>query len=109
MSSLTPAQLARTIDHTLLKAEATEADIRKIVAEAIQHRFASVCVNGRWANLVSDLIHQAGADEGENPVATCVVVGFPLGANKSTVKAIEASAAVKEGANEIDMVISLAA
>jgi deoxyribose-phosphate aldolase len=107
MSTPTLQQIARMIDHTVLKAEATESDIRKIVAEAVQHRFASVCVNGRWAGLVSDLIHQAGADEGPNAVATCVVVGFPLGANKSAIKAIEASSAVKDGANEIDMVISL--
>jgi deoxyribose-phosphate aldolase len=96
------------IDHTLLKAEATEADVRQVVAEAVQHRFASVCVNGRWADLVSDLLHAAGADEGEAAVATCAVVGFPLGAMKAAVKAIEATAAVKDGAREIDMVVSLA-
>jgi len=103
-------ELARVIDHTLLKAEATEGEIRKVVAEAVAHRFASVCVNGRWAGLVSELLHEAKVDEAGDPgrVATCVVVGFPLGAGKSTVKAIEASAAVKDGAGEIDMVISVA-
>ena len=53
-------KLARMIDHTILKAEATEAEVRKIVQEAIDHRFASVCVNGRWVNLVSDLLQEGG-------------------------------------------------
>lgn len=108
---MTKQQLARMIDHTILKAEATEADVRKVVAEAIEQKFASVCVNGRWANLVSDLLHEAGLGDpqkaGDNWVKTCVVVGFPLGANRSTIKAIEASSAVKDGAQEIDMVIDL--
>jgi deoxyribose-phosphate aldolase len=104
------AQLARMIDHTILKAEATEAEVRKIVQEAVENRFASVCVNGRWANLVSDLLQQAGVGDPEKtdkPVLTCAVVGFPLGANRSTIKAIEASSCVKDGAQEIDMVISI--
>jgi deoxyribose-phosphate aldolase len=102
--------LARIIDHTILKAEASEAEVRKVVEEAITHRFASVCVNGRWVNLVSDLLHQANVGDPsktDQPVLTCAVVGFPLGANKSTIKAIEASSCVKDGAQEIDMVISL--
>lgn len=103
------AGLARVIDHTLLKAEATEGEIRRVAAEAAAHRFASVCVNGRWAGLVSDLLHEAGVDDPGDParVATCVVAGFPLGAGKSMIKAIEASSAVKDGAGEIDMVIAL--
>lgn len=110
MPALAPAQLARMIDHTILKAEATEGDVRKVVAEAIAHRFASVCVNPRWANLVSDLIHAAKADDpADRPVATCAVVGFPLGANRTITKAIEAASCVKDGAGEIDMVISLPA
>jgi deoxyribose-phosphate aldolase len=107
MMTADPGALARKIDHTLLKAEATEAEIRQLVSEAVAHRFASVCVNGRWVNLVSDLLHEAGADEGEQAVATYAVVGFPLGASKGTIKAIEASSAVKDGAREIDMVISV--
>jgi deoxyribose-phosphate aldolase len=102
--------LARMIDHTILKAEATEAEVRKVVAEAIEQRFASVCVNGRWVSLVSDLLHEAGVGDPsktDRPVLTCAVVGFPLGANRSTIKAIEASSCVKDGAQEIDMVISL--
>ena len=96
--------LARRIDHTLLKAEATEAEVRKVVAEAITHRFAAVCVNGRWVGLVAGLLHEAGAAE---EVRTCATVGFPLGANRSVVKAIEASTCVKDGAQEVDMVIAL--
>src|ERR1043165_5312876 len=102
--------LARMIDHTILKAEATEAEVRKIVAEAVENRFASVCVNGRWVNLVSDLLQQAGVGDPaktDRPVLTCAVVGFPLGAMRSTVKAIETSSCVKDGAQEIDMVVSL--
>ncbi len=99
--------LARYIDHTLLKPEAGEADIRRLVGEAVAHRFASVCVHGRWVALVAAMLREAGADVGERAVAACAVVGFPLGANKSSVKALEAVAAVKDGAREIDMVIAL--
>ena len=104
------AQLAGMIDHTILKAEATEAEVRKVVQEAIEHRFASVCVNGRWVNLVSDLLHQAGVgdpEKTERAVKTCAVVGFPLGAMRSTMKGMEATSCVKDGAQEIDMVISI--
>lgn len=104
--------LARMIDHTILKAEATEAEVRNVVAEAIAERFASVCVNGRWVGLVARLLHEAGVDDPEQterPVRACAVVGFPLGANRTVVKAIEASTAVKDGAGEIDMVIALSA
>jgi deoxyribose-phosphate aldolase len=99
--------LARFIDHTLLKAEATEGEIRRVVEEAIKYRFAGVCVNGRWVRLVAELLRAAGADRGERAVATAAVVGFPLGAGKSSVKAMEAVAAVKDGAGEIDMVVAL--
>ena len=99
--------LPRYIDHTLLKPEATESEIRDLTAQAIGHQFASVCVNGRWIALVSDLLRQAGADRGPRPVAACAVVGFPLGAGRSSVKAHEAAAAVRDGAREIDMVIAL--
>ena len=99
--------LARFIDHTVLKAEAGEAEIRQFVAEAIKYRFASVCVNGRWVGLAAKLLREAGADKGERAVATCAVVGFPLGANKSSIKALEAMDAVHDGAIEVDMVIAL--
>lgn len=101
MSSST-SSLASRIDHTILKAEATPAEVRKLVDEALQHGFASVCVNGQYASTVS------GALKGNaKGVKTCVVVGFPLGAMKATVKAIEATAAVKDGADEIDLVAHL--
>jgi len=99
-------QLARCIDHTLLKAEATESEVRELVKQALAHRFASVCVNGQWASLVSHLLQADSADP-ENPVVACAVVGFPLGAMRSSVKAVEAVAAVKDGAREVDMVVAL--
>ncbi len=89
--------IADKIDHTLLKAEATRRDVHKVVAEATQYRFASVCVNGVFVSDVAKALRGTG-------VKTCAVVGFPLGANKATVKAIEASVAVKDGAQEIDFV-----
>jgi len=96
----TSANIAATIDHTLLKATATEASIRELCAEARTHRFASVCVNPGWVPLcVAEL---AGSG-----VPVCTVVGFPLGANASEIKAAEASLAVKQGALEIDMVINI--
>ncbi len=103
--------LARRIDHTILKAEATEAEVRATVAEAIAHKFASVCVNPRYTNLVSDLLHDAGVDDPQKtsmPVYTCACVGFPLGANRSSIKGVEAASAVKDGAQEIDVVIAIA-
>lgn len=108
---MTHSALARMIDHTILKAEATHADVRKIVAEAIEYRFASVCVNPNFVDLVSNILHDAGVHNPaeQNSVLTCACVGFPLGANRTTTKAIEASSCVKDGAQEIDMVMSLPA
>src|SRR3954469_22389967 len=99
--------IARHIDHTLLKPEATEADIRKLVEEAIEHRFATVCVNGRWVALAASLLKDANADSGSGGVKVCAVVGFPLGASKAMVKSMEAVSAIKDGAREIDMVVPL--
>ena len=92
--------LASRIDHTILKAEATETDVRKAVAEAIAHRFAGVCVNGVCVAGVRRLLAGTG-------VKCCAVAGFPLGAGKTTIKAIEATAAAKDGAEEIDFVVRL--
>lgn len=92
-------ELAARIDHTLLAAEASASQIDALVDEAVTHGFASVCTNGAFVEQVVKRL--AGADSG--PVCCCVV-GFPLGAMRSTVKAIEAAAAVKAGAREIDMV-----
>lgn len=92
--------IAGLIDHTLLKPDATEADIRRICAEARQYKLASVCVNPYWVPLVA---HELAGSE----VKVCSVVGFPLGANSSSIKAAEAEAAVRAGAREIDMVMNI--
>lgn len=95
--------IASRIDHTILKAEAMPADVHRVVAEAIEHRFASVCINGNFVAVVAKSLNA----ETDGKVKTCAVVGFPLGANKATIKAIEATSAVKDGAMEIDFVAHL--
>lgn len=97
-----PADLAKLIDHTLLKPEATRDEVVKLCEEAKQHRFASVCVNTTWVPLCKALL--AGTD-----VMVCAVVGFPLGAMTPTAKAYEAREAVRQGAKEIDMVLNIGA
>ncbi|MDY6054828.1 deoxyribose-phosphate aldolase [Micrococcus sp.] len=101
-SQLSRADLAQYIDHTVLKAEASEADVRRVVAEAREAGVKSVCVNPVWVPLV----HQ---ELDGSPVLTCTVIGFPLGANRTVVKAFEAAQAVQDGADEVDMVIDVAA
>jgi len=98
----TKASLAKTIDHTLLKAIATERQVRELCAEAKANGFASVCVNPCWVPLCSRELHGT-------KVLVCTVVGFPLGANATESKAAEAALAVKQGAEEVDMVINLGA
>jgi deoxyribose-phosphate aldolase len=97
-----PPDLARFIDHTLLKPEATESDVRRLCAEAREYQFASVCVNPTWISLC------AGELQG-SPVKVCTVAGFPLGATLSSVKLFETEQALKLGALEIDMVINVGA
>jgi deoxyribose-phosphate aldolase len=92
--------LASSIDHTILKPEATADDVRQVVDQAIQFGFKSVCVQPIWVSAVARQLSGRG-------VLTCSVAGFPHGANKPTLKAIEASAAVKDGAQEIDVVAHL--
>lgn len=94
--------LNRTIDHTLLKADATTPQIEKICAEALTHHFASVCVNSCYVPYVAARL--AGSD-----VLTCCVVGFPLGAMLPEAKAAETRLAVEAGAQEIDTVINVGA
>ncbi len=94
--------LAGLIDHTLLKPNATLKEIRYLCAEAIKYGFASVCVNPMWVKTCADLL------AGHKPLV-CTVIGFPLGANSSAVKAFEARQAVAEGAGEVDMVIAVGA
>ncbi|MGX5357837.1 deoxyribose-phosphate aldolase [Kocuria sp. KH4] len=99
---MTTPQLASYIDHTLLKPEASREQIAALCTEARQYGFASVCTNPLWAGFVREQL--AGSD-----VLTCVVVGFPLGASATEVKAFETATAVAAGAQEIDMVIDIAA
>lgn len=98
----TPEQIAACIDHTLLKPEATPAQVEKICAEALTYHFASVCVNPTHIKLVAKLLRKSG-------VAPCTVAGFPLGANAPEAKAYEAEIALAHGATEIDMVINIGA
>lgn len=93
-------ELNRMIDHTLLKANATRAQIEKLCDEALEYHFASVCVNTCWVPLAHEKL--AGSD-----VNTCCVVGFPLGAMLTEAKAAETRLAVEAGADEVDMVINV--
>ena len=93
-------QLAEKIDHTLLKANATKADILRICEEAKAYHTASVCVNSCWAATAKEALAGSG-------VMVCCVVGFPLGAMSTAAKAFETEDAVKQGAQEIDMVINI--
>lgn len=90
------------IDHTALKPDTTKDTITKLCEEAKQYDFASVCVNPTWVHYCAEFLK--GTD-----VKVCTVIGFPLGANTSTVKAFEAKNAIENGADEIDMVINIGA
>lgn len=94
--------LAAYIDHTILKPEATEKEIIKICNEALEYGFASVCVNPCYVKLAYSLLK-------DSPVKVCTVIGFPLGASTSSVKAFEAEEAMQNGAQEIDMVLNIGA
>lgn len=94
--------LARMIDHTLLKADATEADIRKLCDEAATNSFFSVCINPTWVSLAAKLLKGS-------KTKVCTVVGFPLGATSSQAKEAETREAIRDGADEIDMVINVGA
>lgn len=96
------AALARMIDHTLLKPDATQEQIAQLCFEARKYGFASVCVNPTWVELCAKLL------EG-SPVKVCTVIGFPLGATPPEVKAFETQVALNKGATEIDMVINIGA
>jgi deoxyribose-phosphate aldolase len=90
------------VDHTLLKPEASDADIRRLCEEAAQYKFASVCVNPTW-------VRAAACNLRGSSVPVCTVVGFPLGATLADVKAYEARRAIFDGAREVDMVINIGA
>jgi deoxyribose-phosphate aldolase len=102
MEETTPEKLARMIDHTLLKADATYEQIETLCDEARQHHFVSVCVNPANVKRCARLL--AGSD-----VDVCTVVGFPLGATPTAVKVFEAQQAMRDGAAEVDMVINIGA
>jgi deoxyribose-phosphate aldolase len=93
---------AAFVDHTLLKPEASEADITRLCEEAAQYGFASVCVNPSWVKTSACVLRGSG-------VPVCTVVGFPLGATLADVKAYETRRAIFDGAREIDMVINIGA
>jgi deoxyribose-phosphate aldolase len=101
LTKIDPA-IAAVIDHTILKPEATRADVLKVCQEARQYGFASVCVNPYWVPLVRGEL--AGSS-----VKVCTVVGFPLGATSTEAKVAETEAALRAGAQEIDMVINVGA
>jgi deoxyribose-phosphate aldolase len=101
LTKIDPA-LAALIDHTILKPEATRTDVVKICREARQYTFASVCVNPYWVPLVR-------TELSGSPVKVCTVVGFPLGATSTEAKVAETAAALRAGAQEIDMVINVGA
>ncbi len=97
-----PQDIARCIDHTILKPDTTDADIKKICHEAREYKFASVCASPSYVPLVAKELYNSGVD-------VCTVVGFPSGAHMPEVKALEARRAIRDGANEIDMVINVGA
>jgi len=96
------ADWASLIDHTLLKPEATDDDIKRLCEEAARYRFASVCVNPTWVRAAACNLQGTG-------IPVCTVIGFPLGATLSDVKAYEARRAILDGAREVDMVINIGA
>jgi deoxyribose-phosphate aldolase len=97
-----PMDLAKYIDHTLLKPEATAEQIDELCSEAREYHFASVCINPTWVKRSADNLR------GTN-VVTCTVIGFPLGATTTAIKAMEARRALREGAREVDMVLNVGA
>jgi deoxyribose-phosphate aldolase len=99
-SGLSVRDIAALIDHTLLKPQATAADIRRLCQEAKQYQFAAVCVNPYWVPL-------AATELAGSPVRVATVAGFPLGANTTAVKVTEAEVAIAAGAHEIDMVLNI--
>lgn len=97
-----PLDMARFIDHTLLKPEATAAEIDQLCREAEQYNFASVCINPTWVKRAAENLRGTS-------VPVCTVIGFPLGATTPEVKAMEARRALRDGAREVDMVLNIGA
>ncbi|WP_028125258.1 deoxyribose-phosphate aldolase [Eremococcus coleocola] len=94
--------LNKYIDHTLLKPEATLAQVDHLIDKAKEYNFMSVCINPTWVSHAAERL-------ADTDVKVCTVIGFPLGANTSALKAFEASSAIDDGANEVDMVINIGA
>ena len=92
--------IASYVDHTILKPQATTEDVRKLCEEAKKYSFASVCINPKHVSFAYDILK-------DTTVQVCTVIGFPLGANTSEIKALEAKKAVEDGAGEVDMVIDI--
>lgn len=99
---MTHAELAAKIDHTILKAEATEEQVREVILYAKKEHTASVCLNPCWVPLAAELLAGSG-------VAVCTVIGFPLGATTTAAKVAEAKEAYAAGATELDMVLNIGA
>jgi len=95
-------ELAKFIDHTQLKADTTKEQIEKLVSEAKEYEFASVCINPSWVSYCYDKLK-------DTPVKVCTVIGFPLGATSTESKVFETKQAIKDGASEVDMVINIGA
>lgn len=93
-------ELAKMIDHTILKPEATEKEVEKLCKEALEYNFASVCINPSMVEKAAEMLK--GSD-----VKVCTVIGFPLGATTTEVKAFETEDVIKKGATEVDMVINV--
>ena len=98
--AIKPRDMAKMIDHTNLNATATVEDIKQLCEEALEHQFASVCVNPIYVPLATKLLE-------ESSVKVCTVIGFPLGANTTETKAFETKNAIKNGAQEVDMVMNI--
>ncbi|WP_343250013.1 deoxyribose-phosphate aldolase [Diplocloster hominis] len=94
--------IAGYVDHTILKPQATTEDVKKLCEEAKKYSFASVCINPKHVSFAYDILK-------DTTVQVCTVIGFPLGANTSEIKALEAKKAVDDGAGEVDMVIDIGA
>lgn len=95
-------KLNKTIDHTILNADATKEAVIKVIDEAKKYEFASVCLEPCWVSLAAERLKDSN-------VKVCTVIGFPLGANTKTVKTFEAKEAVENGADEVDMVLNIGA
>lgn len=94
--------IAQYIDHTILNADATDADVQRICLEAKEYNFKTVCIQPFWVSYAKDLFH-------DSDVGITTVIGFPLGANTTEIKVAEAELAVEQGASDVDMVINIGA